>query len=147
MSPTYSHLSSLAESVTKSASAIPKEDFAGLGIIACSSLSNMPIFPLSRNTSIESKTPLSEIIRTVGRKSDRRHDGFIIVDASLRPIMCNVQFVPPFSKNVDFDFTQNFGTRYVTALLSSKVAGVLFSLVLSGSYGLKIFANGEVVHQ
>ena len=123
---------------------VPGNTFTGTGIVVYDSLESLPLFFMSDH----SKVVEGDIYKTILESSlatNPNHDGFNMINSDFEITHRNVYFAPPINQEVDFDNCKGYGTRYVAALMGSTVPGVLLTAVVSNSYGIVIFKDGEIV--
>lgn len=126
---------------------IPNDLFSGIGIVIYESLDNLPLFQLSENSKINQEMDLSLVIKESCQITNLNHDGFILINKNLEATHRNIYFAPPINSSVTFIKEKGYGTRYVAALLGSIMDGVLLTAVVSHSYGIVIFKNGEAIRK
>ncbi|EJB8451814.1 TPA: diadenylate cyclase [Vibrio parahaemolyticus] len=124
---------------------VPGNTFTGTGIIIYESMDNLPVFNLSNSSELHGSNDVYSTILESSLATNPNHDGFNMINREFKITHRNVYFAPPVDLNVDFDSENGFGTRYVAALLGSKVKGVLLTAVVSNSYGIVVFENGSPV--
>jgi DNA integrity scanning protein DisA with diadenylate cyclase activity len=125
----------------------PEDTFTGTGLVVYESLDDLPLFMMSENSTIEGDANLYSTILENSLANNPNHDGFNMVNNDFKITHRNVYFAPPIRKEIIFDDCSGYGTRYVAALMGSTISGVLLTAVVSNSYGIVIFENGEVVRE
>ncbi|MBO7912029.1 diadenylate cyclase [Vibrio sp. G41H] len=124
---------------------VPGNSFTGTGIIIYDDLSDLPIFNMSKVSELHGNNDVYTTILESSLATNTHHDGFNMINNEFKITHRNVYFAPPVDFEVKFDNESGFGTRYVAALLGSKVKGVLLTAVVSNSYGIVVFENGSPV--
>lgn len=125
---------------------VPGNIFTGVGVIVCDSLDRLPFLPMSEGARISGKIDTVSKIVEGSLATNVNHDGFNILGRDMSLLYTNVFVSPPIVNDVDIDINKGFGARYMAAILASKVEGVALSAVVSNSYGIIIFKNGNVVN-
>jgi DNA integrity scanning protein DisA with diadenylate cyclase activity len=126
---------------------VPGNTFTGTGVVVYESLEDLPLFMMSENSEVKGDANLYSTILESSLATNPNHDGFNMVNSDLKITHRNVYFAPPIKKEINFDNSNGYGTRYVAALMGSTISGVLFTAVVSNSYGIVIFENGVVVKE
>jgi len=124
---------------------VPGNTFTGTGIIIYENLSNLPVFNMSKSSELHGSNDVYTTILESSLATNPNHDGFNMINSDFKITHRNVYFAPPVDLDVKFDNESGFGTRYVAALLGSRVKGVLLTAVVSNSYGIVVFENGSPV--
>ena len=135
-------LYNLLQSIKKQ---VPGNIFTGIGIVLYDSLDNLPFFKLSSNSVVERGVELSDSILEASLATNINHDGFNLVNRNFEITHRNVYVAPPINDDIFFDNTKGYGARYASAILCSRVDGVFLTGVVSNSYGVVIFKNGQVI--
>lgn len=125
---------------------VPGNMFTGAGVIVCNSLDNLPFLPMSEGARVNSKIDTVSKIVEGSLATNVNHDGFNILGKDMSLLYTNVFVAPPIANDIDIDVTKGFGARYMAAILASKVEGVALSAVVSNSYGIIMFKDGNVVN-
>lgn len=124
---------------------VPGNTFTGTGIVIYESLDELPLFLMSENSKVEDNADVYSTILESSLATNPNHDGFNMVNNELKITHRNVYFAPPINREVIFDSSNGYGTRYVAALMGSTISGVLLTAVVSNSYGIVVFENGKVI--
>lgn len=122
-------------------------DFSGLGIIVWDGVTVLPIHPMREgmpDCMRQSRTP--EILNSISRESSSFHDGFHVLNQSLRLTQASVYFSPAIVPDLVVPaHARKFGGRYLAAVFGSCLPGVLCTGVLSRSYGPYVFRHGKEI--
>lgn len=123
----------------------PGNKFTGAGIVVYESLDDLPIFLMSENSCVEPDADVYATILKSSSAANPSHDGFNMITSNFKITHRNVYIAPQIKTDVTFDKRNGYGARYVTAIMGSAVPGILFTAVVSNSYGIVIFENGKAV--
>lgn len=135
-------LYNLLDSVRKK---VPGSLFTGIGIVVYESMDELPYFPLNEYSEVYDTVELSNILLEGSLATNINHDGFNLINSEFKITHRNVYFSPPILGDVSFDKSKGYGTRYAAAILGSKIKGVLMTAIVSNSYGIVVFKNGQVI--
>lgn len=116
--------------------------FTGIGVVVASDLSDMPILPLRRSVTDFVDRSTEDVLAAMSVKESELHDGFHILSPSLRIELVAQYFAPPVSISMLPTLPQTGGARYMTALLGSRLPGVLATGVATIESKPTIFAGG-----
>jgi hypothetical protein len=126
-------------------------DFAGLGVVFYDYLEALPLIALDSSQTAESLTPvdgMQAIAATLASASSRSsgcHDGFHLVDLKTERLTHLAQFLsPPIPPKSDLTVRAS-GARHMTALLATRVRGVVAIGILGTSDEVTLYANGSIV--
>lgn len=122
----------------------PGNVFTGAGVVVYESLDNLPLFLMGEDSVVNDNIDLFTTVLESSLATNPNHDGFCMVSKDFKLTHKNIYFAPPIDQSVSFDNSQGYGTRYVAALMGSKVEGVLLTAVVSNSYGIIVFVDGKV---
>jgi hypothetical protein len=118
-------------------------NFEGVGIVISADYSNIPMISLKSMPEdfekLNSANPLYVTLLELSKKSSPYHDGFHILNENYEIIKLSQFLAPPISIS---ERSINYGSRYITALLTSRIPGVIATGVLGKSYSPKVFVNG-----
>lgn len=134
----HQQLKELLEKLRREA---PGNVFTGAGIVVYDSLENLPIVHMGENSGVNGDDLFTTILKS-SLATNPHHDGFSLISSKFNLTHKNVYIAPPISETVSFDKEKGYGTRYVAALMGSKVEGIMFTAIVSNSYGIVIFKNG-----
>lgn len=123
-------------------------DFTGLGVVFYEDLSALPFIALDISTGQKIRLPvngLKDIASTLARASSATsdwHDGFHFVDVSKQQLTHLAQFLsPPLPQNGE-PAPKASGARHMTAMLSTKVEGIVGIGLLTHGHELAFFERG-----
>ena len=120
-------------------------DFAGIGLIFCKNEAFIPHIPLYPHASMCNKQDVLSVIIERARLSNPLHDGFHILSPDWILKKANVYVAPPILP--DFvHYSEDCGSRFLTALLSSQIQGVTKCVTITVPYECYIFENGKAKH-
>jgi len=120
--------------------------FTGLGLIMYSDIGSLPIASL-KNVEAYLHLPLisyDEVVNFLiksSRSVNKYHDGFHLLNKNLE-LTHVAQYVAPRITKTKIE--NEFGSRYMTAMYSSKTPGIIASGVLSKNYPPTVFRKGKV---
>lgn len=124
------------------------EDFSGLGIVLYDSLVALPYLPLEVGGDERFDLPVSgldavgDVLARTARRSTRWHDGFHLLHAHPLRLTHLCQFIsPPLPKAGDL-VPRASGARHMTALLASRVAGIVAVGILTQERVASIYESG-----
>ncbi len=126
---------------------VPGNVFMGAGIVIYESLDNLPVFLLGSESKVGTKVNLLSSLINSSVATNPHHDGFSLISKDFQITHKNVYFAPPIDSSVEFDPDYGYGTRYVAALMGSKIEGILMTAVISNSYGIVVFKNGREISE
>lgn len=119
--------------------------FSGVGILVADDPALLPIMPLRpKSVWCGARTAL-ELLTEVSDTSSEFHDGFHILSRDLDVTLLSQYFSPPVVAGIVIDPARRVGGRYIAALLGSALPGVLAAGVVSTTYGVAVFYNGQEV--
>jgi len=129
------------------------DDFSGLGIVFYDSLAELPFLPLDVSGGENIDLPVSgldsvcDLLLQTARASSRWHDGFHFVHAGSLNLTHLSQFVaPPLPDDCD-ELPRASGARHMTALLASRVNGIVTVGLLTQERVVSIYESGELTFQ
>lgn len=126
-------------------------DFAGLGVVFYDDLEELPLIALDSSEIAASLTPvegmraIAATLASVSSRSSGCHDGFHLVDIKNERLTHLAQFLsPPIPHQGDLTVRAS-GARHMTALLATRVKGVVAIGILGSSNEVTLYANGSIV--
>ena len=129
------------------------DDFSGLGIVFYDSLAELPFLPLDVSGDENIDLPVSgldsvcDLLLRTARTSSPWHDGFHFVHAGSLSLTHLSQFVaPPLPDDCD-QLPHASGARHMTALLASRVSGIVTVGLLTQEQVVSIYESGELTLQ
>lgn len=125
---------------------VPGNIFTGVGVVLCNSLEYLPFLEIGRDSKITSEIDAISAIIEGSLATNANHDGFNILSEDFSLLYRNVFISPPITSDIKLDNKQGGGARYVAAMLTSKVEGIVLTAVISNSYGIVIFKDGKIVN-
>lgn len=143
-SQTFNALQLLRHAVPKLAS-----DFAGLGIVFYDSLAALPYLQLEVvgerfQLPVVGLEPISELLARTARRSSSWHDGFHFVHAGSGTLTHLCQFIAPPLPWATDAAPRASGARHMTALLASKVVGIVAIGLLTHEGAASIYEAGRL---
>lgn len=132
--------------------ATPKlsDDFSGLGIVFYNSLAALPFLPLEITGSESFDLPVSDIsvisdvLARTARRSSHWHDGFHFVQTGSVCLTHLCQFIAPPLPNTGDALPRASGARHMTALLASRVSGIVTVGLLTQDRVVSIYESGAL---
>jgi len=124
------------------------DDFTGLGVVFYENLETLPfigLHVLSEHQIALPVTDLEEIamqLAAASSASSAWHDGFHFVDGHTRTLTHLAQFLSPPIPVERADAPLAAGARHMTAMLASKVKGILGVGLLAQDGEVTLFENG-----
>jgi hypothetical protein len=139
-----------AEQLVRHAAPKLAEDFAGLGVVFYDSLAALPHLQLEVvgnerfDLPVVGMVAVGEVLVRTARRSSPWHDGFHFVHAASGALTHLCQFIaPPLPGAADAP-PRAGGARHMTALLASKVAGVVAIGLLTHERAASIYVAGRL---
>jgi hypothetical protein len=83
-----------------------------------------------------------DFLAEISRPDNDFHDGFHVLSPAFEIQLVSQYFAPPVIDTPVLPSVRRPGARYMTALLGSKVPGVLATGVATIGQGIVLFANG-----
>lgn len=126
------------------------DDFSGLGIVFFDSLAELPFLPLQVSGSENFDLPVSglnsvcDVLVRTARRSSHWHDGFHFVHVDSVSLTHLCQFVAPPPPADGDDLPRASGARHMTALLASKLRGIVTVGLLTQEQGMSIYESGKL---
>lgn len=128
-------------------------DFSGLGIVIYESLAALPYLPLESGTDETLSLPVvgldsvSVALARAASRSTRWHDGFHFLTADAQRLTHMSQFIsPPLTAAARASATAR-GARQMTALLTSRVAGIHLTAVITQERFALLYEAGALRHR
>lgn len=124
-------------------------DFAGLGVVFYDSLAALPHLQLEVigderfDLPVEGLEAIGEVLARTARRSSPWHDGFHFVHAGSGALTHLCQFIAPPLPGAADAAPRASGARHMTALLASKVAGVVAIGLLNRECAASIYEAGR----
>jgi hypothetical protein len=118
------------------------DQFSGIGVIVTNCPETLPILALRLNSEPPSQVDTISALVTISRISNEYHDGFHILDSTLRLKLVSQYFSPPIIHGIELNRSRQFGGRYVAALFGSALANVKLTGIASRDFGISIFEHG-----
>lgn len=125
-------------------------DFAGLGIVFYDSVAALPHLQLEVvgnehfDLPVEGLAPICDVLARSARRSSPWHDGFHFVHAGSASLTHMCQFIAPPLPGVCDAVPRASGARHMTALLASKVSGILAIGLLTHEHAASIYEAGTL---
>lgn len=125
-------------------------DFAGLGIVFYDSLMALPHLLLEVvgdehfDLPVQGAELICEVLARTARLSSPWHDGFHFVHASSASLTHLCQFIAPPLPSMSAAVPRASGARHMTALLASKVAGIVAIGLLTHEHAASIYEAGRL---
>lgn len=126
-------------------------DFSGLGVVFYEDLEALPLIALDSSESaaflkpVEGIPAIAAALASVSSRSSGCHDGFHLIDIRNERLTHLAQFLsPPIPPQGDLTVRAS-GARHMTALLATRVIGVLATGILGSSNEVTLYANGYLV--
>lgn len=120
------------------------DSFAGIGIIVCSTHENIPMVSMRLENDeilrILSEKDLIKALKLLSNENSDFHDGFHVLNENFR-LTKVAQFISP--PVIEINITEDHGSRFITALFTSKISGVIATGVIGKTYLPKVFINGQ----
>lgn len=125
-------------------------NFSGLGLLIYDNLQHLPISPLKSidkqiNLPIDNYDKLVNTLASISSSKSKYHDGFHLINRNLELTHLSQYVSPPIIENINIE--NEYGSRYRTALYSSKISNIICSGVVSVNYPITIFQNGKKIIQ
>ena len=120
-------------------------DFEGVGIVIASEQSVLPLFPMRSTLPSRQPSSVARCLATISSSESEYHDGFHILNSKFDLVAVSQYFSPPIVPEVKVDYKRPFGGRFLAALFGSALPGVLATGVISRSYGIVVFVDGQEV--
>lgn len=126
------------------------DDFSGLGIVFYDSLAVLPFLPLDVTGSENFDLPvsglgaISDVLARTARRSSHWHDGFHFVQASSVCLTHLCQYIAPPLPDTGDTLPRASGARHMTALLASRVNGVVMVGLLTQERVVSIYESGAL---
>lgn len=139
-----------AEQLLRHAAAKLDGEFAGLGVVFYDSLVALPHLQLEVlgdgrfDLPIAGLEAIGEVLARTARRSSPWHDGFHFVHAGSGALTHLCQFIAPPLPGVADAAPRAGGARHMTALLASKVAGVVAIGLLTHERTASIYEAGRL---
>lgn len=132
--------------------AAPKlsDDFSGLGIVFYASLAALPFLPLevtgseSFDLPVSGLSAISDVLARTARRSSHWHDGFHFVQAGSVCLTHLCQFIAPPLPDTGDALPRASGARHMTALLASRVSGIVMVGLLTQERVVSIYESGAL---
>lgn len=124
------------------------EDFSGLGVVFYGSLQTLPFLPLEVGGDERFELPISgldamaDVLARTARRSTHWHDGFHLVHIDQLRLTHLCQFISPPLPRAGESVPQASGARHMTALLASRVDGVVATGILTKERVASIYESG-----
>lgn len=125
---------------------LASSDFAGIGLLLCTSDEDLPIYPLRPGGQIPPCPDLVQCLVGISSAQSEFHDGFHIVSTDWKLLKVSQYFSPPIIPAAQIDWSKKFGGRYLAALFGSCLPPVVAAGIASNGFGLAIFQNGHEVY-
>lgn len=125
-------------------------DFAGLGVLLYDSLVALPHLQLDVvgeerfDLPVVGLEAIGEVLARTSRRSSPWHDGFHFVHAGSGALTHLCQFIAPPLPGAAEAAPRAGGARHMTALLASKVAGILAIGLLTHERAASIYEAGRL---
>ena len=125
-------------------------DFAGLGVVLYDSLVALPHLQLDVvgderfDLPVVGLEAIGEVLARTARRSSLWHDGFHFVHAGSGALTHLCQFIAPPLPGAAEAAPRAGGARHMTALLASKVAGILAIGLLTHERAASIYEAGRL---
>lgn len=124
------------------------DDFAGLGLIFAKNLDGLPCLPLIENKTLDFISLNVDIIETLKLVSSYKspyHDGFHIINPKTNTLTGLCYYIsPPIPKGFKIHTLNRIGARLMTALLTSKLPSVSYTVAISSQFDLTICRQGII---
>lgn len=120
------------------------DDFTGIGVIVSDGAVALPVVPLRAFQPVIGSDVASSLA-SYCVSSSPFHDGFHVLDTSLRIISIANYFSPPIVPGLKVDQSKLVGGRYVAALFGSALPGVVLTGIASRELGVSVFQGGVEV--
>ena len=139
-----------AEQLVRHAAPKVAGDFAGLGVVFYDSLAALPHLQLDLVGDERFELPvvglkaIGEVLARTSRRSSPWHDGFHFVHAGSGALTHLCQFIAPPLPGAADAAPRAGGARHMTALLASKVAGVVAIGLLTHERAASIYEAGRL---
>lgn len=132
--------------------AAPKlpSDFVGLGIVLYDSLTALPHLQLEVegdehfDLPVQGAELISDVLARTARLSSPWHDGFHFVHAGSASLTHLCQFIAPPLPSMADAAPHASGARHMTALLASRVAGIVAIGLLTHEHAASIYEAGRL---
>lgn len=138
-----------AASLFRSVSLMLPADFSGTGVIFYDHLEDLPFVALGADVPARPKLPITGIeniapvLAQVSSLTSSFHDGFHFIDVRREKLTHLAQFVsPPLPSMVEDAAPNASGARHMTALLSSRVRGIVGVGVLASAGNVYYYQGG-----
>lgn len=125
-------------------------DFAGLGIVFYESLKALPYLPLDVVGDERFDLPVTgielicDVFARTARLSSPWHDGFHFVHAESTSLTHLCQFIAPPLPSMSDAAPRASGARHMTAILASKVVGIVSIGLLTREHAATIYEGGRL---
>jgi len=127
------------------------DDFSGLGIVFYDSLATLSFLPLevagteSFDLPVSGLSAISDVLARTARRSSRWHDGFHFVQANSVCLTHLCQFIAPPLPDRGDALPRATGARHMTALLASRVSGIVMVGLLTQERVVSIYESGALI--
>jgi DNA integrity scanning protein DisA with diadenylate cyclase activity len=122
-----------------------KINFSGLGLLVYNDLNGLPISSLKRIDEniclpITDYNEVIEKLASISITQNKYHDGFHLLNQKLELTHLSQYIGAPIFENIQI--SDEYGSRYRTALYASMIPNIVCSGVLSTNYPVTIFQKG-----
>lgn len=121
--------------------------FSGIGLIVYESLAHLPCLPLAAPVAHADAEQVAAALAEYSQRQDAHHDGFHLLDCCLRLTHSAHYIAPPIAEPLSWRPEMPVGARTMTALLASRVEGVLLTASVSSDHSVRLFHAGERVFE
>jgi hypothetical protein len=111
-------------------------DFSGVGVIVAQESASLPIFAIGPPITLRREDDTAAILGAISRQQSPHHDGFHILNPSLKLTAVSQYFSPPIMSEVKINRTAPFGVRYLEALFVSTIYCVLATAIETPGLGV-----------
>lgn len=117
--------------------------FSGVGVIVTDAPQRLPIVGLRSSSEPPPISDTASALAMISLLSSEYHDGFHILDSSMRLKVVSQYFSPPIVPDVVPDRSKLIGGRYLAALFGSTLCEVQLTGIASRDFGISVFERGS----
>ncbi|MET0355889.1 MAG: hypothetical protein ABW044_03870 [Cellvibrio sp.] len=118
--------------------------FTGTSVAVCSSLDDIPYYPMNAGWPVDNISSLHDSLLSLGDEASPYHDGFHLLSTQLKFTHVSCFMAPQIQPGAPKIPFAGRGSRFATAYFTSLIPNVVCVGIVSSKYQVTVFKQGAI---